>query len=90
MLNGVTTVYLSKDGEDGKAKIFGDVDVNFSGKDINDGCYVSELRTDLYERKFKLTCDELKSIETMAKELVASKKYSAVTVDLVKKTISKY
>lgn len=90
MLKGVTTVYLMKKGKYGITDIFGDVNINFSGKDINDGCYVSELRYGFYGAEFDLTSDEIESIETMAKELVASKKHIEYAIDLVNKTVSKY
>ena len=95
MLVGVETVELYKDGKHGVAKIYGDVNVQFygsddgEGNDINDGCYVSELRTGLYEKTFKLTSTERATIEKFAKELVADKKHYEYTFDLVKKTVSK-
>ena len=89
MIKGVKTVELYKDDEYGEVKEYGDVNIHLYGDDVNDGCYVSELRTSLYEREFQLTSSERATVEKLAKELVADKKHYTYTLDLVKGTITK-
>ena len=89
MIKGVKTVELYKDGKHGVAKRYGDVKMQLYGDGINDGCYVSGLRKDLYERRFQLTSSERAIVEKLAKELVADKKHDTYTLDLVKGTITK-
>ena len=88
MIKGVKTVTLTMYEKHGKIDRFGDVSFGILGDNINDGCYVSELRTGLYKREFKLTSSELATIEKLAKELVDSKHYE-YTLDIIKGTITK-
>ncbi len=68
MLNGVKTVTLFSISKYGRVPWVGDVHVNFYGKNINDGCHVSELRYG-YGAEFKLTLAEIETLENLARNL---------------------
>ena len=78
MLQGVNTVMLYKDED---ATEYGDISFSVLGKEINDGCYVSELSTSLYQRDFNLTMDEITKYTTLAKKLMKSQD-SEIIIDL--------
>ena len=79
MNKGITKMGLSKynDYDEPKIKEYGDVSINFQGKDedghyLNNGCRISELRH-AFSEDFGITSSELRDIQEMAKKLVKSR-----------------
>ncbi len=68
MLREIKTVSLYSTSKYGRVPDVGYVHVNFYGKNINDGCNVSELRYG-YGDEFKLTLAEIETLENLARNL---------------------
>jgi len=68
MLKEVKTVTLYSISKYGRVPDVGYVHVNFQGKNINDGCDVSELRY-RYGSRFNLTLAEIETLENLATHL---------------------
>ncbi|AKL96193.1 hypothetical protein CACET_c27480 [Clostridium aceticum] len=90
MLREIKTVSLYSTSKYGRVPDAGYVHVNFQGKNINDGCYVNELRYN-YGSSFNLTSAEIESLEDLARNLYYNEpNYNCYEIDLVTKKLSKY